>query len=279
MPEKQMLVCGLPGSGKTTFLGALAAILEGAEVETALKYDGMPENKIYLNQLADRWLDCEEMDRTLLDSTNTIELKLTDGNDKILLMIPDFSGETWSQLWSERHCKKSVADLIEEVESVLFFIHCDTIKKPISIMELTRQQGAIGDISTASEFEMWEPDKHSATQTMVIDLLQTIAGKNKGKSAKRLAVILSAWDTAKDLECKPVDFMMDHMPLLHQYLNSGFDFPQWTVYGVSAQGGDLKTKAKELSDFKKPGERVMIVGNEDFRHDLTMPVKQLLRQG
>ena len=51
-----VMICGLPASGKTTFLGALSYSINSQEIETSLKYDGLPEDRTYLNQLAERWL-------------------------------------------------------------------------------------------------------------------------------------------------------------------------------------------------------------------------------
>ena len=232
MERKEILIAGLPNSGKTTYLGALVHILDSGEVNTALKYDSDPENRKYLNKIVNSWLKFERMERTLYSSEEFIELNLLDNNERISLRIPDLSGETWKEIWSERQCNQKVANLIESVDCMMFFIHCDNIEKPISIMEMLRQQKALGEVQPEGEIKDWEPDRHCSTQVMLVDILQVIAEINKTKSPMNLAIILYAWDTVEDLDCTPEEFIHSKLPLLSQYLQSGHDYPNFKIYGV-----------------------------------------------
>jgi GTPase SAR1 family protein len=291
MEDKRILMAGLPSSGKTTYLGALVHILDSEEVDTALKYNGTPKNRMYLTQLVERWLEFKKMERNLVGSDECIELNLINDDEKIVLTIPDLSGETWRTLWSSRHCDESVANLIEDANNLMFFIHCDKVFKPISVMEMKKHQNALGETSEQGtqseacekESEEWSPEKHCPTQVMAVDILQIIASKIKNGKQINLAIILSAWDTTLDLACTPREFTKESLPLLHQYLESSFDYPNFEIYGVSAQGGDLEGKGAELEQkkakldkFDIPSERVIIVGQEDYKHDLTFPIKKLL---
>ena len=291
MQDKKILMAGLPNSGKTTYLGALVHILDSEEVSTALKYNGTPKNRIYLTKLVEKWLEFKKMERNFVDSNDCIELNLINDDQQIVLTIPDLSGETWRTLWSSRHCDESVANLIEDASNLMFFIHCDKVVKPISVMEMKKQQDALNEVPgqdtlskiTEKVSEEWSPEKHCPTQVMAVDILQIIASRIKGRKHINLAIILSAWDTTLDLDCTPMEFTKNSLPLLHQYLESGFDYPNFEIYGVSAQGGDLDGKGDELEQkkakldmFDIPSERVIIVGEEDYQHDLTFPIKKLL---
>jgi hypothetical protein len=48
MNKKNILICGLPASGKTTFIAALWYLLSNREISTALKLGSLPEERIYL---------------------------------------------------------------------------------------------------------------------------------------------------------------------------------------------------------------------------------------
>jgi len=284
MARKQILIAGLPDSGKTTYLGALIHILDSGEIETALKHDGDPENRTYLNKLVDAWLEFKRMERTHYSSEEFIELNLLNDDEKLLLKIPDLSGETWKGLWSQRQCNESVVELMADVNSMMFFIHCDKIQKPISIMEMQRQQDALGEEPIPAEVSDWQPEKHCSTQVMVVDILQIIAENNSYESPINLAIILSAWDTAVGLNCTPKEFIEENLPLLNQYLKSKSDYLDFNVYGVSAQGADLdgdgdelKEQIQKLNMFDKPSERVLIIGEKDYQHDLSIPIKKLLK--
>lgn len=284
MERKQILIAGLPNSGKTTYLGALVYILDSGEVNTALKYDGDPENRKYLNKIVNAWLKFERMERTLYSSEEFIELNLLNNDEQVLLRIPDLSGETWKGLWSQRQCSESVANLIEGVDCMMFFIHCDNIEKPISIMEMKRQQEALGEVQSEGEIKDWDPNKHCSTQVMSVDILQIIAEENKNKPPVNLAIILSAWDTVESLKCTPEEFIQSKLPLLSQYLRSGHDYPNFKIYGVSAQGANLDLKGDELKEqirklnaVELPSKRVKILSDKDYVHDLSFPIKKLLK--
>jgi GTPase SAR1 family protein len=282
MQEKKILIAGLPNSGKTTYLGALIHILDSGEIYTALKYNGTPKNRSYLTKLVDNWLEFKRMGRTLVGSDECIELNLINDEQKIELTIPDLSGETWRTLWSSRHCDEGTANLMQNAENLMFFINCDKISKPISVMEIQKHQEAL-DETIVQEVEEWSPEKHCPTQVMAVDILQIIAAQRKNGKKINLAIILSAWDTALDMKCTPIAFTKEYLPLLHQYLESSIDYHEFDIYGVSAQGGDLEgngteleQKIAKLNEFDVPSERVLIVGTEDYQHDLSYPIKKLL---
>ncbi len=55
MSQKRIMICGLPESGKTTFIAALWYLLSNDEISTALTLESLPENRNYLNSLSRKW--------------------------------------------------------------------------------------------------------------------------------------------------------------------------------------------------------------------------------
>src|SRR3954469_5056688 len=62
--EQSVVMMGLPGSGKTTFLAALWHQLESAEIATAFTTDRLQRDREYLNRIRDAWIAFEEVPHT-----------------------------------------------------------------------------------------------------------------------------------------------------------------------------------------------------------------------
>ncbi len=271
-----VMICGLPASGKTTFLGALSHSINSQEIETSLKYDGLPEDRTYLNQLAERWLSCEAMDRTIIGTDNSVELKLRSELSRINLTIPDLSGETWSHLWDERQTTRTVADLCKQASGILFFVHCDQFVKVQTVVDQNLQNKALGEEEVNATIADWLPLEHTPTQTIVVDILQSLSNVEMSDKKRKLVVILSAWDKAEASGQTPSKYLSEHFPLLSQFLEANFLFSKIKILGISAQGGDLDTEGEKLSEFDLPTNRIKITDQKDVYNDITLPLKWLL---
>ena len=64
MNRKKIVLCGLPSSGKSTFLAALGHLLTTDELPTALSLKELPGSREYLIYLARKWVKFEEIERT-----------------------------------------------------------------------------------------------------------------------------------------------------------------------------------------------------------------------
>ena len=102
---------------------------------------------------------------------------------------------------------------------------------------------------------------------------------------RRLAIVLSAWDTVRDEGLTPIDFLRSRLPLLNQYLRRGADDWTWRIYGLSAQGGtydkledsaERVPEAEELRKLDRPSKRIQLVGPVAETHDLTEPLAWLM---
>ena len=62
----KLLMIGLRGSGKTTYLAALWHYLEFAEVEDQLKLPQLQSDRDYLNSIRNNWLALKPVGRTSL---------------------------------------------------------------------------------------------------------------------------------------------------------------------------------------------------------------------
>lgn len=273
---KSLLICGLPSSGKTTFIGALAHTVISQEINTSLEFDGLSKERNYLNSLAKRWVACEPMERTHTEQCSTVELKLKKQNEQFLLTIPDLSGETWRDLWVNRNCTELISQLSSQANGLMMFINSDDYKAHLTVTELNQQHKDMNESNEGDQFNEWDPLEHTPTQTMIVDILQSLSIDMMGGNKKELIIVLSAWDLAESSDLTPAEYLKEIFPLLSQYITSSFDFSRIKVIGLSAQGGDLKEDIDKLAAFDLPSERIKLVDNDVTHNDITLPINWFL---
>ncbi|MBM9514278.1 hypothetical protein [Desulfogranum marinum] len=279
MSQNKIILCGLPASGKTTFIAALWYILSNKEISTTLSLGSLPKSRNYLNELSRKWSRLIQVARTPTDEYQEISISLKSETSTVTLSIPDMSGETWRSLWSNRSCPEHVAEWTQNSSGILLFLHSDKITPPVDIVSSNAMVRAMGGEPEDREFVPWSPDS-SPTQVILVDLLQSLTLPPLGKGKKRLGIIISAWDKTKDTGSTPGEYLRRNLPLLHQFLQSSDCFTEIKIYGVSAQGGDFESE-KELQHLKDediPSKRILVVDGTDSNHDLTLPIQWLMKK-
>ena len=275
---------GLPSSGKTTFLAALWHLVTANEVDSPLTLVSLRAGEGgHQHALAERWLRAQEQDRTRHSGNRTVTISLRAGDmPEFLLSFPDVAGESFQMMWESRECDESVASLLRSA-GVMLFVHADTIKSPGWIVDDAKEYAALGLPAEEGVPIPWHP-RFAPTQVQLIDLLQSLQRHPLDIGPRRLAVILSAWDTAMGEGLSPKDYLGRHLPLLEQYLNHGHDDGwEFRIYGVSAQGGkydEVDAVASEDADRMRamdvPSHRILVVDGEAIANDLTTPIHWLL---
>jgi hypothetical protein len=288
MANRSITICGLPESGKTTYLAALwhlvTAYTDGTQLRFASLKDGDFE---HLNTLAQRWRNGLSQKRTDSASSALVSMNLLDQSGSPLrLTFPDVSGESYRAMFEERDCSTSIAKILREGESIAFFIHADRIRKPRRIVDIVSQSTTIGTSSAAEQDIPWSPSL-APTQVKVVDLLQLLRLPPLELNTRRIAIVLSVWDKASDEGLSPDQYLGEHLPLLSQYLGSGADGWEYRVYGVSAQGGDYEKeneplsgsqgqRLQELKALDDASMRIRVVSGSLDSHDITEPISWLM---
>jgi len=291
-----VLSIGLPGVGKTTFLAALWHVTESQEVPGSLRLDRISENAKHLNSIRNDWLRFEKVGRTVPGQEQPTTLWLRDNHGLVgEVLFPDLSGESFEGAWVERHWTKEYDQIVSTAGSLLVFVHPGTIKEPYTIAEMQRMAEAAfpeekpGDevekqmeeaeeSSAEGGAEDWSPLK-APTQVQLVDLLQFTEKVQKAKRPVRVAVIVSAWDLVRQDypgEDGARNWLKERMSYLDQYLRSNFELFNVRVYGVSAQGGDLKKDRDALQNHIRTSERILIEGPDCGAHDISEPVRWCL---
>ncbi len=278
----QLLMAGLPGAGKTTFLAALWHVVKSKEIAGSMQMERREGDQEYLNQIADQWSKCAELKRTPGEGEMEIAILLCDPeNGGVLrLSIPDMSGELYASHWESRQCTESFADLLSDVKGCLLFINPGNLLATDWIEDVNAIYDDFLDNEDASvelSSEMpptasaWEA-KMSPTQVQLVEILQFF-NELVGRSL-RLAIIISAWDLVEP-KYTPKKWVEEKLPLLWQYMiaNAGQFSVEFT--GVSAQGG--KRTDTTLLEFSVASQRIKIDPHNGNEHDITHPMRWLMQ--
>ena len=292
--ESSLVVCGLPGSGKTTYLAALWHLVQSQEIETALSLDSLAFGEYgYLNGIRSLWQRGKKQARTVGSSRRIgIDLKSQSG-EKARLLFLDHSGEIFDRLWEGRSCSKDVASELQSRAGVILFLRSEGIKVPVPLAEMLSLESDLihaipdgadqGDVEPVKE-RKWVADE-SPDQVKVVDLLQCLSGERSSMGGERLAVVVSAWDRVSEHDSAD-SFIMARMPLLWQYLHSAPHHFEWRSFGVSAQGGeyvdgtvqaDAPEQLIKLLRLEMASSRICLLDGSEIHNDLTIPLEWVMQ--
>lgn len=274
---------GLPGSGKTTFLAALWHVLDDQSSATSLKLTRLSGDRTYLNRIAEAWRSCSPVERTTTQLEEMVSLHLEgDGFGAFELAVPDLSGEAFELQLTDRRMSARHDELVQQATGVILFVHPD-LKQGTPLTQAIELEATIG--STAAQ-ESGGADGNAAgivawsvenlpTQVKLVELLQFIL--ERAPRRVRVAVVVSAWDLVENLglDLTPHEFVSRAMPLLRQFLDSNREDLKHTVFGVSAQGGNIPDEKSALLELDAL-DRIKVRQSDDVSHDITKPIAWLL---
>ena len=272
----QHSIIGLPGSGKTTFLAALWHLLDAGEVSSKFVLDKLVGDHTHLNTIVEAWHKCEEVPRTSMAAETKVSIHVREiaSGQKHVLHFPDLSGESFELQLSTRLCTTDYIEGFEGNGGVLLFVTADRASDGMTIVDVEPLTPGEDVIEQTEEHREWTP-KMVPMQVNLVDLLQFLQHLPFRRGIRRVAVVVSAWDVIES-STEPADWLKREFPLLHQFLISNHESFEFQVYGVSAQGGNLKTECKNELIMKIPSTRIICVGSETDQHDLTSPIAWLM---
>lgn len=273
-----LLFLGLPKSGKTTYLGALAAVVENPSYSGAYKFAAYPEERQLLESLIDNWLQCNEAERTKGQEPfpNTLHLSDSASGAEVTLNIPDLSGEIYDRQCERRNCSEEYVELARSTDLVMLFCHAGRNYRNDPIPRLEGgNEAEIDDLEVK-----WKPSNVSLGAKLV-DLLQMLLLLREDAAKLRVAVIISAWDLVEAVrEIEPINpkqFIVRSVSLLEQFLESRKSDLDFEVFGISAQGGDYnETESRNRLLALSPLERISVFTGDTLSRDIALPIKWLI---
>jgi hypothetical protein len=291
-------ILGLPRSGKTTYLAALWHLIDAGEAETKLVLDKLAGDHAYLNRIVEAWRRCDEVPRTSMgaeEKSLSMHIHERQSGIKAVLAFPDLSGESFERQFAQRICPEKYVRGFGEDGGIALFVNADRPSDGITLLDIGTAVGGgpqeepqtahnpspaqqeQAEQTPAAEkqkppADAWRPS-FVPEQVKLVDLLQFLQMPPFERRRRRLAVIVSAWDVVTPVSLEPADWLSREMHLLEQFLRNNPESFEVRVYGVSAQGGDVKGAAKaELLKLSKPSLRIRCVGPNASPHDLTAPL-------
>lgn len=262
MEECSYYILGLPAAGKSTFLGALYYLLMNEVGEKcSLRIKHVLGDATYIGKLSDTWAEYTELDRTNLPNKNLkTELELEDNNHNVYkIKFPDSSGEKFKKMLNDRFIDIEEVNEIKSANRFFLFINPQHIEEPHFISEVPEQIRKENDIN----IDMNKKDR-TPTETKLVELIQFIL-YIKGDTNIDLDFVISAWDLLNDSIKKPMEYIEKNLPLLNQYVTANNNKIKIKCWGVSAQGGDLKSEEERLELARKSinvDDRIIVVDNE-----------------
>lgn len=277
----RVCIAGLPDSGKSSFLAALAFLIWHGQIKTSLtRNNNSGVDNSYIDKLQRSYLSFEKQERTKLGDNNQIVFSLIgDGcPDGVEISLLDVSGEIYNEIWTERRFPLDLAEDFKHSECLILFISVKAQYQLAAITETTAGLQTINkeyveDASIVSdEITTWNLGLASK-QTMLVELMQCLVSC-KESYAFSVNIVLSAWDEVydKDKNMTPKEWLSHNLPLLDQFLFAHSQHLRVKLYGVSAQGCDLEDEEKvdELSKKFTSCERAYVCPEgEGMHHDLT----------
>jgi hypothetical protein len=193
-------------------------------------------------------------------------------------------GEAFERQWADRAWPKSHKEITEGAESAMLFIHPAKVKSGALIRDtirtralLTQQTSEPAPTTEPAGLDAGSGTISTPTQVQLVEFLQFLRWAKLELDGFRLAIIISAWDLLmKQPRTTPDKWLQAQLPLLHQFLVANREAFHSRVFGVSAQGGDIKKDATELRKKLNPSERIIVVDGSSRSSDITIPVRWVM---
>lgn len=277
---------GFPRTGKSTYLGALWQLVQDPAEPSVVERD-VTGDRSYLQKLGDQVALGEEIGRTTISSVEGMELTLGFKQGDIRVHIPDLGGETLRMLVEDRIWDSRLQDTIAASDAMLLFLHPEKLRLPLTISMADEilsglqspqgddpPQSADGqDSEQSTEIELPEfRAKSACTVAKCIDALENILTRQRTRWPIRLGIIISAWDTVEG-SLTPASWLMDRAPALDSFFRANTDMIEWSLYGVSAQGGTLPDERDELLARGSVRNRVYALNENGVEVPFTDPLR------
>ncbi len=281
MSPSELLILGLPDSGKSSFIQAVDEALKHAQDADDLCFDGLSEDRSYLNEGKLTFLAGDPLERTKLHKANTsVELLFAHRPSGKCgrLILPDEKGETFKNHWIDRRWEAQFEQRLENISGVLMFVHADAKARNDERLGILARSFGKPD----QEVSPWSLGEAS-TQVQMVELLQFIAEHPRIQFPLRSAVLISAWDTVENAKdsppIRPQDpaiFLSREWPLLSQYLSTNPEAWTTKIFGVSAYGGVPGKLADEVVSLQAHERSKLKLDAANFG-PVTTPLKWMLR--
>jgi hypothetical protein len=276
--SKTLCMVGLPDTGKTTYLTAFYIATEEGSGDVSIATHSDSDRK-YLNERMEELAECKRVTRTNEQDPEELRLMLNfEGVGDESLLIPDLWGERIARATEKRRIDQEFGELTIDSDAILLFLRPKELSAAEGVhdfVELCRIAGLDFEPNPGAVVtpDQWEIALVTA-QVRLVDIVQELMVLRNGASL-RLCLVISAWDMSSG-EISPQDWTWENLPLLAQVLDSQPGI-EWTVFGVSAQGGDFEDEEdrKRLIDIELI-DRPIVAAADGEESNIIAPIRWAL---
>lgn len=261
------LMVGLPCAGKSTYIAAFWAIEKEGNTGHNVSCRRYPSDTTYLDELKNKWLRQELVQRTVLSTRVELDLVNIENNQELVLQIPDFKGEDFHSILMNE-VNDTLFQWIKKADSILFFV-------PQFSMPALKDEVIAGDESRDAKSNPAFTLTSVSLLTQNIMLLKYLS--DTCGMATPISICFSAWDEI-DTESKSVEeWLHREYPFFYNFVTN--HFCKYRFFGVSAQGkkygeggNDFDEELDELTEKKQRA----YVFTDHKSNDITEPLSFLL---
>ena len=261
------LMVGLPSAGKTTYVAAFWAVEKDGNTGHKVSCSRYPADTKYLDELKNKWLSQEKVQRTTLGAEIHLDLIHTETGKSLTLHVPDFRGESFQMLLMNEQ-DESIQKWIVQADSILFFIPnipSDSLKDEVLTGDESNEIVA-NPAFTINEVSLW---------TQNIMLLKYF--HEKLGSYIPISICFSAWDEMESCEQTVDDWIKTEHLFFYNFVKNHFRNVKF--FGVSAQGRKYKEGDdafdEELDELTNAKKRAYVFTDKKS-NDITEPIAFLL---
>ena len=233
MNMTKCMIAGLPGSGKSTYIGALWYCLMHPDNIEGIKLVAdkmnLADDLTVLNRLSDAYKNMKLIDRNYSDQNETVQinLKVADSDTKLQVEVPDFLGENFRDLVELKE-SALVSEWLKDTDTLVYFMN------EITPPEFEDDHGPEDDEKPmpAKEVPQFSIKTISAV-AMNIMVLKCLLNK---KSFKKVVIVLSWWDKNTDngvVPNNPQKYLKEYSPALFNFIQH--HIPNFEIIGLGTR--------------------------------------------
>lgn len=301
MSDPAVLLIGGPDAGKSNFL--FRAWMHIDSGKGIVEKDGLPSDAEYLQTGAECQLRGKFAGHTSqeVQVISRIPIRLrSDSQKKALLLVPDIDGEQINRIYNVRKWSSTWESLIAENTAYLLFVRVNSPQTVTPLDWITwhklysRTPAVVStsdqcndpaaevqkDLGSAPATNVQKP-VGTPTQVVLVDWLQFILKAVHDKYSHpvrpKLGIVVAAWDCVpKDFEGGPSEWILENMPLLHQFCITNQDVFEISFFGSSIFSGDPEHDHDFADKLSQKDPRTMAYicySSEDKQsNDFTLPI-------
>ena len=211
MTSQRHIILGYPESGKTTYLAALWHVIDAGLAGTSLVLEKTSGDAEYLNRIVEAWLRCEQVPRTYISNEQSVSLHVRDTKTQatMVLSLPDFSGETFQEIFADRQCAEDFVESANSSGGILFFINADRADDMTSVLDhafADDEEEVAEDVTENDDLQEFDP-RRTPEQTRIVEILQLLLVRPFVHRRRKLVIAISAWDVVQQDGVAPEEWL------------------------------------------------------------------------